>query len=335
MSAFLRLTGLVGWVVTVAVALALLGASWAQWGDTVAFQRTGQEGQADIYVVDVFTHLTVNLTRNPYNDRFPSWSPDGEELVIQAFRPLVAGVETLYRMPFRVDMDVRLLLPQVGVGIQPSWSPDGCCVAYSAYDNATYSNNIHIMRLADEHVWNAAPIPGLSQFSPAWSPDGEQIAVAGGAVDGYLSQRIVTFAVDTEAGTASGPPNVSQALPVTRPDGYITPAWMTDSASLVFARVSLSQEPGRLYRASLPVPELFDRVPFVTMLVEAAPRATYPDVSPDGEWIVYSGADSRDMNSTVLYISRSDGTDLQQLTFREGATVQDTAPAWRPVRRTR
>jgi Tol biopolymer transport system component len=208
-------------------------------------------------------------------------------------------------------------------------------VAFSAYANATFSNNVHVLRLADGQIWNAAPAAGLSQFSPVWSPDGQQIAAAAGPVDGYLQQRIIVFPVDTEAGRSTGPRGVPQILPATPSDGYVTPAWTPDGNTLVFGILSLGNRFGYLYRVTIPVPELDGRGALHPTRTPAPRRAIFPTVSPDGEWMVYSGADSRDTNSTVLYISRNDGTTLRQLTFPSEGTVQDTAPAWRPARGTR
>lgn len=334
MRPFFRLIGLLGCLVGVAAVVALVGASWGHWGGVVAFQRTTEGQLPDVYVVDVLTRVTVNLTQHPGNDRFPSWSPDGTELMIQAYRPEQRNIETIFRVPFSTRGVATPVLPEGVLGVQPDWSPDGCCVAFSAYDTATYSNNIHVMRLADGALWNAAPIPGLSQFAPAWSPDGDTIATAAGSVDGYLTQRIVVIPVDTTAGQPLGRRETPRVLSVSPAAGYVTPAWTPDGDSLLFVNVGMQL--GDLYQSPVPLPEL-DGYPPPTpqTVVTANQRVNYPAVSPDGEWIVYSDADRRDTNSTVLYISRSNGTGQRQLTFREGYDVQDTAPAWRPVGKSR
>jgi len=53
-------------------------------------------------------------------------------------------------------------------------------------------------------------------------------------------------------------------------------------------------------------------------------RGTNPALSPDGEWIVFSMADGRDMN---LYLMRTDGSELTQLPSSRSVDVQ---PAWSP-----
>ena len=315
-----------------AVFMTQLAASWGLFGATIAFQRTSREMSAEIYVVDTLTGLTVNLTRNTHNDRFPSWSPDGESLVLQAFRPEQRATETIYRMPFTVNPPLEPLLPEGTLGVQPDWSPDGCCVAYSAYDNDAYSNNTFVVRLDDGHIWNASPFTGLSQFAPEWSPDGKRIAVAAGPVDGYLAQRILVFPVDTENGEPMPP---EKRVSATLPGGYVTPSWSSAGDSLIFGTLGSIQGVRSFYRVPYPPTERMEYPPDILQVMPSARNPSYPATSPDGEWIVYSGTDSRDTINTVLYISRNDGTARKQLTFREGDYVHDTAPAWRPVRSTR
>ncbi len=53
-------------------------------------------------------------------------------------------------------------------------------------------------------------------------------------------------------------------------------------------------------------------------------RGTNPALSPDGEWIVFSMPDGRDMN---LYLMRTDGSELAQLPSARSVDVQ---PVWSP-----
>lgn len=53
-------------------------------------------------------------------------------------------------------------------------------------------------------------------------------------------------------------------------------------------------------------------------------RGTNPALSPDGEWIVFSMPDGRDMN---LYLMKTDGSELTQLPSARSVDVQ---PAWSP-----
>ena len=53
-------------------------------------------------------------------------------------------------------------------------------------------------------------------------------------------------------------------------------------------------------------------------------RGINPALSPDGEWIVFSMPDGRDMN---LYLMKTDGSELTQL---PSARSKDVQPAWSP-----
>ena len=61
-------------------------ASWSPDGKSIAFVSTRGSGTTDIWVLDVATRRTRNLTAHGGGDFRPSWSPDGQWIVFSSDR---------------------------------------------------------------------------------------------------------------------------------------------------------------------------------------------------------------------------------------------------------
>lgn len=113
--------------------------AWSPDGHRIAF-RTARDHNVEIYVYDVQTGQTANVTLNPASDFQPTWSPDSRHLAFVSDR---AGRGDIYMV------DTNCL--QQGVGCQqaaqritssgawnPLWSPDGRYMAFfSRQDGAS------------------------------------------------------------------------------------------------------------------------------------------------------------------------------------------------------
>jgi Tol biopolymer transport system component len=71
--------------------------AWSPDGARIAFHAYGAETDesADIYVIDVDGANETQLTRDPANDRFPVWSPDGRQVGFTSDRE---GDDEIYLM---------------------------------------------------------------------------------------------------------------------------------------------------------------------------------------------------------------------------------------------
>ncbi len=117
------------------------------------------------------------------------------------------------------------------------------------------------------------PDERASYGSPRWSPDGRRLAVERRRLEG--PSEIVVFDV------GDGSEQVVASSSSTR---NLTPAWMPDGDTLLFA----SDRGGQSFQV-FAVSRTGDGLRRVT---QVAGGATYPEVSPDGRRLVYVGSDA-------------------------------------------
>jgi TolB protein len=87
---------------------------------------TGGPGNVEIWVMDTDGGHAVNLTRSPYIDDHPAWSPDGSWILFERSGEWVTPAPLFVMHPDGSDQH------QVGTlaGRMATWSPDGKQIAY-------------------------------------------------------------------------------------------------------------------------------------------------------------------------------------------------------------
>ena len=167
--------------------------AWSPDGARLAF--TGDDGNT--YVIN---RDGSNMIRIPTGGGWPSWSPDGRRLLIATENGLrIVAADGSGQNETEIELDLnRLTGVSEGVGgpWEPSWSPDGSRIAFSAwtgYDferafvaNIDGSSGGTFFRMGNV-FW--------SECGPEWSPDGRQIAL--------LTMVHGIVVVDMEYGTAT------------------------------------------------------------------------------------------------------------------------------------
>lgn len=104
--------------------------AWSPDGRRIAFV-SWRDGNQDIYLFDLNTGETTNLTNTPTrHEDYPAWSPDGAVL---AYSAIENGIETI----FTHDLANRSAIA-FRRGRMPAWSPDGLSIAFmvDATDNS-------------------------------------------------------------------------------------------------------------------------------------------------------------------------------------------------------
>ena len=241
----------------------------------------------------------------------PAWSGDGTELAyaIDGFpEPLNRTVIPSGLWAVSVATGSKRLITR-GDAVQPSWSPRGDRIAYWG---------VHLGGQRD--IWTIPAAGGdpvqvtrdaAVDWNPVWSPDGASLFFAS---DRGGSMNLWRVAIDGRTGAPQGEPE-----PATTPSGYTQhPGFSRDGRSMAYVevinRINLQQV------AFDPTQPSTARV----WITQGARPTKNPDVSPDGEWIVF---DSITDNQEDLFIVSRTGKGLRQLT---NDVYKDRGPRWSP-----
>lgn len=228
-----------------------IGPALSPDGSRVAFLSERSRLSIDVYVADTETGQRVRrLTTSAVDPHFESlqflasagsWAPDNRRLVVATVQ---RGRGALSIFDTETGDVLRTIpLEQRGEMFQPSWSPDGSAIAFSAQIGGF--TDLYVHTLADgatRRLTNDA----FADLQPAWSPDGRSLA--------FVTERY-NSSLDTlsfpEPTLALVDVATSRLTPVaTGLRGQASsPQWSSDGAALLF----ISDHSGRpdIYRVTL------------------------------------------------------------------------------------
>jgi len=176
---------------------------------------------SEIYVMNADGGNPQNLTNNPADDGFPSWSPDGKQIVFQSDRD--DRHYDIYVMDADGKNQQRLTENPNNEDKYPSWSPDGKQIVFSSARDEHFGYEIYVVdagggnlqRLTEnlKHEWD-----------PVWSPDGKRIAFASDRKGDWVNFEI--YVMDADGGN-------QQRLTENRSDDW-SPSWSPDGERIVF-----------------------------------------------------------------------------------------------------
>ncbi|MEL6148726.1 MAG: hypothetical protein AAFR56_03815 [Chloroflexota bacterium] len=142
--------------------------TWSPNGDWLMFS-TG----AEIWAYNASTDTTARL-HNPGDVTLLDWSPDGRYVVYTSRRRMDEGLYLL-DLETRVDTLLKETEPDEFGVFAPSFSPDGCCIAYTVNGQTGFRS--YRMNLRTQEITPIAP--ELNSSTPVYSPDGRFIALRG------------------------------------------------------------------------------------------------------------------------------------------------------------
>ncbi|HXF62224.1 MAG TPA: DPP IV N-terminal domain-containing protein [Caldilineaceae bacterium] len=270
---------------------------WSPDGQRLLFVSY-QEGNGDLYVVDLAGRHVTRLTDHPADDYAPAWSPDGNTIAfwserdgngeVYLVKPDGSGLANLTNNPANDAFD----------GIA-AWSPDGRSLVFMS--NRDGNSEIYRMDADGTTVLNLTRHPA-EDYAPAWSPDGSRIL--------FLSDRdgnVEIYSMDAAGGNLVN-------LTKNAADDY-DPVWSPDGSQIAFG----SNRDGN---SEIYVMNAAGGNPI--NLTNGTSNEFYPIWSPDGRAIAFWT--NRDGNGEVYLMSAS-GANPINLTKH---TASDHRPRWSP-----
>jgi len=130
--------------------------------------HSDRSGNSEIYRIDIDGRNEIQLTDNTAYDGFPSWSPDGSQVLFQSDRD---GTLSIYSM--RADGSDPQRIPNTEHGNYAKWSADGSRIAFfSKRDGVT---DIYSVSIDGNNMQNLTQ-SGSTDETPSWTADGTLLA---------------------------------------------------------------------------------------------------------------------------------------------------------------
>ena len=150
----------------------------------IAFHST-RNGSNDLYVMNEFGGEVFQITHDPGDEMWPSWSPDGEKLVYMAFTTDSGWEINVITI---ATGEVQAYTSSPGWDdFWPVWSPDGTTIAWVTHLTGWYrvwlmdaactptcGGNKHLL-IPDQGEGLGVPENDVHEFDPNWSPDSQWV----------------------------------------------------------------------------------------------------------------------------------------------------------------
>ena len=247
----------------------------------------------DMYLADAETGKTirklVSATRDPHLESMQfinsagAWSADGSQFV---FGAVVTGQAALRIVKgSNGDLVKEIKLPSLGEIFNPTWSPDGKRIAFSAQVGGV--TDLFIYDLDGGQLERLTDDP-YADLEPAWSPDGQKIA--------FVTDRFTTSLDSLAYGpyemALTEPRRGAQITRLPHLEGakHINPQWSGDGREIYFM-----SDPGGLtnvFRLTLAdgsitqVTNVFTGISGITSL---SPALSVAQKTPRAVFSVYTG----------------------------------------------
>ncbi|NJR32165.1 MAG: hypothetical protein HC778_04040, partial [Chamaesiphon sp. CSU_1_12] len=256
-----------------------------------------EQGQTDIWAVNVNTRTPIRILNDITDERDPAWNSDGTRL---AFASKQDGNWELYTVDLNAPEAVSRITYDLSFQANPTWSNDSLWLAYESYQGENL--DIYAVRVDGSEAPLRLTEYATPDFAPAWAPDGRQIAFVSWHEG---NQDIYILDLNTrETRNVTGTPERNED----------NPAWSPDGRALAYS----ARDAGR------------DKIFVQSLEANAAPEligaGRTPAWSPDGSTITYA-IDATDRSQTYLYAApygREGGIATELAAVPYGAS----APVW-------
>ena len=243
----------------------------------------------------------TNLTNNSAEDRYASYSPDGNKILFESNRD---GDWAIYVM----DSDgsnVKKLSTGKSNNRRPSWHPSGEKVLFESDRNGKFE--LFVLDIESLEISQITSFPMEEPRFADFSPNGKTIAISLKESDDKSNIVIIDM---------SG--KIIKKLTDTPYRSYY-PRWSPNGEEIVyFSRKATENQDDEIYRINIETGE--DR-----RLTHWPKHNFCPAWSNDGGHFVY--VTSMENTRPEIYIMNSDGSNQTRITYNEDG---DTLPDWSP-----
>jgi TolB protein len=161
--------------------------AWSPDGRQLAFTLS-QDGNPEIYVMNLYSRGLKRLTNHQAIDTEPEWTPDGRSIVFTSDR---SGQPQIYRISVKGGKAQRLTF-HGSYNARPRLSPDGSQLAVLHSSGRGYKIAVFTLKTGKMKILSQSTL----DESPSFAPNGSMIIYATGSelaavsVDGRVRQRL-------------------------------------------------------------------------------------------------------------------------------------------------
>ena len=253
--------------------------------------KMNDRSRSNLWIVDVAGTRVRELTHGNWSDSSPVWSPDGKKIAFMSDRDGTRQIHIMW-------LDTREVAQLTHLERAPSglkWSPDGKMLAFTSFVPDT--KPILPVKLVSRPKGAKWAKPAVIVDRLSWARDGR-----GPVPKGYSH----IYVIDAELG---GTPRQLTSGDYSHSD----PQWSADGTKIFFSAI---RKPDAEYlRGDSEIYSLDIKTREIKTLTDRKGPDRGARISPDGNWIAYTGNDDKNYTSHLssLYLMDPNGGEKRML----------------------